>query len=280
MYMQFVLVAFITWSLFVLVTLCGSSLCTPQYFSTDPTVVPAGQYQRQAPSRQMPRVIEHSRHIRTPRKGSLQKHLDSDEIRKAAIAAAREAETKAFSKADLSIQELLDCDTRYDQGCTGGNPLLAYYFIHRYGLTDSSQYPYKGKQKECKVDQVTSPIATAEGWGVLTPNHEENMELVLRYIGPIAVGVNGSEGVDFLAHEGGIFHSKKCGQNANHAMLIVGYGQETNKKTGKVTRYWIARNSWGTGWGEKGYVRMKRGSGKKGKRGVCGIARSPSVCVG
>lgn len=207
------------------------------------------------------------------------KKLDSDEIRKAAIAAAREAETKAFSKADLSIQELLDCDTRYDQGCTGGNPLLAYYFIHRYGLTDSSQYPYKGKQKECKVDQVTSPIATAEGWGVLTPNHEDNMELVLRYIGPIAVGVNGSER-DFLAHEGGIFHSKKCGQNANHAMLIVGYGQETNKKTGKVTRYWIARNSWGTGWGEKGYVRMKRGSGKKGKRGVCGIARSPSVALG
>ena len=207
------------------------------------------------------------------------KKLDSDEIRKAAIVAAREAETKAFSKANLSIQELLDCDTRYDQGCTGGNPLLAYYFIHRYGLTDSSQYPYKGKQKECKVDQVTSPIATAEGWGVLTPNHEDNMELVLRYIGPIAVGVNGSER-DFLAHEGGIFHSKKCGQNANHAMLIVGYGQETNKKTGKVTRYWIARNSWGTGWGEKGYVRMKRGSGKKGKRGVCGIARSPSVALG
>lgn len=210
------------------------------------------------------------------------KHQNSkatDMVREAAVAAAREAEAKAFSKADLSIQELVDCDTRYDQGCTGGNPLLAYYFIHRYGLTSATHYPYKGKQRECKVDQVTSPIATAESWGVLTPNHEENMELVLRYIGPIAVGVNGAD-PSFLAYEGGIFHSKKCGQNANHAMLIVGYGQETDRKSGKVTRYWIARNSWGIGWGEKGYVRMKRGSGKKGKRGVCGIARSPSVALG
>ena len=210
------------------------------------------------------------------------KHQDSkaaDIVREAAVAAAREAEADAFSKVDLSIQELVDCDTRYDQGCTGGNPLLAYYFIHRYGLTSSTHYPYKGKQRECKVDRVTSPIATAESWGVLTPNHEENMELVLRYIGPIAVGVNGADPA-FLAYEGGIFHSKKCGQNANHAMLIVGYGQETDRKSGKITRYWIARNSWGIGWGEKGYVRMKRGSGKKGKRGVCGIARSPSVALG
>ena len=193
--------------------------------------------------------------------------------------AAREAEAEAFGKADLSIQELVDCDTRYDQGCTGGNPLLAYYFIHRYGLTSTTNYPYKGKQRECRVDKVTSPIATAESWGVLAPNHEDNMELVLRYIGPIAVGANGADPA-FLAYEGGIFHSKTCGQNANHAMLIVGYGQEIDQKSGKVTRYWIARNSWGTGWGEKGYVRMKRGSGKKGKRGICGISRSPSIALG
>ncbi len=59
-----------TWSIFVLVT-WFLTFHTSILFHR-PTVVPAGQYQRQAPSRQMPRVIEHSRHIRTPRKGSLQ----------------------------------------------------------------------------------------------------------------------------------------------------------------------------------------------------------------
>eukprot|EP00562_Extubocellulus_spinifer_P000512 CAMPEP_0178480276 /NCGR_PEP_ID=MMETSP0696-20121128/5616_1 /TAXON_ID=265572 /ORGANISM="Extubocellulus spinifer, Strain CCMP396" /LENGTH=654 /DNA_ID=CAMNT_0020107719 /DNA_START=124 /DNA_END=2088 /DNA_ORIENTATION=- len=202
-----------------------------------------------------------------------------DEIRRAAVHDARKAEEKAFHKTDLSVQELLDCDIRYDQGCTGGNPLLAFYFIHRYGLTSTKNYPYHGKQKTCKTDLVLSPIATAESWGVLTPNHEDNMELVLRYIGPLAVGVNGADPA-FLAYERGIFDSKKCGQDANHALLIVGYGEESHKETGKVNKYWIARNSWGTGWGEQGYVRVRRGSGKKGRRGVCGIARSPSVALG
>lgn len=45
-------------------------------------------------------------------------------------------------------------------------------------------------------------------------------------------------------------------------------------------KYWIARNSWGEGWGEDGYVRVKRGQGAKGEQGVCGIARSPSVALG
>jgi hypothetical protein len=45
-------------------------------------------------------------------------------------------------------------------------------------------------------------------------------------------------------------------------------------------RYWIARNSWGAGWGEHGFVRIKRGPGGKHIPGVCGIARSPSVALG
>lgn len=48
----------------------------------------------------------------------------------------------------------------------------------------------------------------------------------------------------------------------------------------KPVRYWIARNSWGTGWGENGFVKIKRGSGRKKVPGVCGIARSPSVALG
>lgn len=65
--------------------------------------------------------------------------------------------------------------------------------------------------------------------------------------------------------------------------MIVGYGEEntTNHEGESETiRFWIARNSWGESWGEKGFVRIKRGSGEKGIPGVCGIARSPSVALG
>ncbi len=65
--------------------------------------------------------------------------------------------------------------------------------------------------------------------------------------------------------------------------VIVGYDEEENtnqKGEIEITRYWIARNSWGVSWGEEGFVRVKRGSGEKGVAGVCGIARSPSVALG
>jgi hypothetical protein len=75
--------------------------------------------------------------------------------------------------------------------------------------------------------------------------------------------------------------------------VIVGYGEEniTNQFGEEVggaaaepelqpMRYWIARNSWGAGWGEQGFIRIKRGPGGKHIPGVCGIARSPSVALG
>jgi C1A family cysteine protease len=96
------------------------------------------------------------------------------------------------------------------------------------------------------------------------------MELALRYIGPIAVGINGGDH-SFLTYSGGIFDSLRCKQGANHALLIVGYGEDADN------RWWIARNSWGKGWGENGFVRVARRDGSNGLPGVCGIARSPSV---
>ncbi len=45
----------------------------------------------------------------------------------------------------------------------------------------------------------------------------------------------------------------------NHGVLLVGYGIH------KSTPYWIVKNYWGTGWGEKGYFRIIAG------KGACGI---------
>lgn len=158
-----------------------------------------------------------------------------DATHERAVLLAREAEKDAIDFTSLSVQELVDCDTFADQGCTGGNPLLAFYFIHRFGLTSSAAYPYVGRQDSCKVDLVASPIATVQSWGILTPNHEDNMERVLRGIGPIAVGIDGADPA-FMSYSGGIFESKVCGQMANHALLIVGYGREIDEN-GRTVRW-------------------------------------------
>ncbi len=141
------------------------------------------------------------------------------------IAAAQHEELMAFNFTNLSVQELVDCDTQFDLGCTGGNPIMAFHYIHKHGLVQSMRYPYLGAQGRCHHKRIKKPIATAESWGVLKPEDEENMQMVLRKFGPIAVGMNGSEKA-FIHYKGGIFDSKKCSKHQNHAMLIVGYGEE------------------------------------------------------
>ena len=50
-------------------------------------------------------------------------------------------------------------------------------------------------------------------------------------------------------------------QQVNHAVLLVGYGEDTIG--GETVKYWIAQNSWGERWGEGGYFRIERGMGEE-----------------
>jgi hypothetical protein len=65
---------------------------------------------------------------------------------------------------------------------------------------------------------------------------------------------------------GGIFDpfDKICNRdNLNHAVLVVGWGVQKSLIFG-TRPYWIVKNSWGTGWGEKGYFRIIKGKDKCG----------------
>jgi C1A family cysteine protease len=71
----------------------------------------------------------------------------------------------------------------------------------------------------------------------------------------------------FQQYKSGIFDSAKCGTSLDHATLVVGFG--TDAASG--TDYWIMKNSWGTVWGEQGYMQLAIQSGA----GVCGIQMGP-----
>ena len=56
----------------------------------------------------------------------------------------------------------------------------------------------------------------------------------------------------------------------DHAVLLVGYGTTAATATNDAEDYWIVKNSWGSKWGEDGYIRMKRNV--RSDSGLCGLA--------
>lgn len=69
----------------------------------------------------------------------------------------------------------------------------------------------------------------------------------------------------FMNYSGGIITSYYCGTTPDHAVTAVGYGNENGQE------YFLVRNSWGTYWGENGYVKVAITSGP----GTCGINQYP-----
>lgn len=64
-----------------------------------------------------------------------------------------------------------------------------------------------------------------------------------------------------MQYAGGIITDLSCGRDVNHAALVVGYGSESGLE------YFLVKNSWGTSWGDEGYVKI----GVQAGEGVCGI---------
>jgi C1A family cysteine protease len=85
---------------------------------------------------------------------------------------------------------------------------------------------------------------------------------------PVAIAIEADTRY-FQSYSSGVLTASTCGTNLDHGVLIVGYGTENGQD------YWLVKNSWGTSWGENGYVKIARSSSTNDP-GICGIAMDPS----
>ena len=79
--------------------------------------------------------------------------------------------------------------------------------------------------------------------------------------------------MDFMLYSSGIFNGE-CADELNHGILIVGYGIEMKINDfgfNTYTPYWWIKNSWGTGWGIGGYMKLFRTEEILGEE-ICGLA--------
>jgi C1A family cysteine protease len=151
-----------------------------------------------------------------------------------------------YSLKELSTQQVNACD-KVDEGCNGGNTESAYeYVVEAGGIETESDYPYTaggGKTGKCKFSAAKVAVKITGYKGV--KEGEDNLLPALQD-GPASVCVAANA---FQTYEGGIL--KMCPGRIDHCVQTVGVVQSDN--------YWVVRNSWGTDWGEKGFIRLEMG---------------------
>jgi len=200
------------------------------------------------------------------------------------------AEGRLFIKnkklVSLSEQELVDCAGSFgNQGCNGGLMDDGFKYMASKGDEQEASYPYTAKtgtcntQKQSAADGVNSGVIT--GAKDVTPQSCADLMAAVQE-GPVSVAIEADQS-GFQHYSSGIF-SGTCGTQLDHGVLVVGYGTDGGKD------YWKVKNSWGTTWGDAGYIRMTKscgatgrqllgGGGGGGSKGECGILAQPSYPV-
>jgi C1A family cysteine protease len=155
----------------------------------------------------------------------------------------------------LAEQQLVDCcHDGGSAGCNGGMENAAIGWVGKNGgQCLGKDYPYTAKNGQCK--KTCTPQAKVNG--VVDIRGEDALVKSITNL-PTTVAVDAG-GRAWQQYKGGVFDTT-CGKQLNHAILAVGY----------TDQYYIVKNSWGTAWGDQGYIYMVRG------KNMCGVGSEPS----
>jgi C1A family cysteine protease len=163
----------------------------------------------------------------------------------------------------LSEQQLVDCaGSEGNQGCNGG--LMDYgfeYIIKNGGLDTESDYRYTARTGICNHNKEKSKNSPISGYKDVSRGSETALMSAVQK-NPVSIAIEADQS-GFQFYSGGVFKGN-CGTQLDHGVLLVGYGTDSGDD------YWKVKNSWGSSWGENGYIRLVRGKNQ------CGLANSAS----
>lgn len=164
----------------------------------------------------------------------------------------------------LSEQQLVDCSTEGNDGCEGGNMAYAFMYAKTKSICPEEEYSFQAKTGHCLKSSGCSTglpvgcLSGANGMVMMEGVTEQTMKAAVAQQ-PVSVAIDASA---LQLYTGGVF-DQPCSKpdSVNHAVLVVGYGEEGG------TTYWKVKNSWSAAWGEHGYFRVKRDGSQYG--GTC-----------
>lgn len=141
----------------------------------------------------------------------------------------------------------MDCvRTKNCNGCAGGHYITAWEYMKQMyqGFALMSDYPYTGSDEACKA---FTEAGFVNDWSYYDVDADGLRQILNMFVAAVAVEADSSA---FKLYSGGIIKAG-CGTKVDHAATVVGYGNDADGQD-----YFIVKNSWGTTWGEDGYVRI------------------------
>lgn len=167
----------------------------------------------------------------------------------------------------------VDASEQYALNCSGGGncgggltyKVFQWMINNNRKLCTESQAPYTANDKACAPSSCTSPYF-AEAWGIVRPDNDiskiaavADIKAAICKYGSVVVSCLVTQ--KFQDYTNGVFFdftSNTSSPSSNHAVLLVGWDDSKGA--------WLMKNSWGTGWGENGYMWIKYNTSNIGRR--------------
>ncbi len=178
----------------------------------------------------------------------------------------------------LSLKHVLECSV-YNQGCDGGYSYLVSKFYKEFEMVLSDCYS-NGCKKSCKNPNLEDLNFTVSNYGYVGGSYgkcdeKQIMQEVYKY-GPIVLSLEPD--YSFMFYRSGVYQSPITSwitqktkrpewEKVDHSMVLVGWG--TENINGKKVKYWLLQNSWGSAWGESGFMKFIRGIDHLGIESIC-----------
>jgi len=165
---------------------------------------------------------------------------------------------KIKDKVDVDLSEqYLVATNEEDYGIEGG------WFAHKYHINPGAvleiDFTYTGDEEPVWDNPTYNHQYKIQEWNYSSPYAMAvasawDMKQAIYKYGSVASAVFADP--TFVNYKGGIYNGAKYRDQVNHAVMIVGWDD--------IQAVWIVKNSWGTGWGEDGYMRIRYGVNKIG----------------